>query len=37
MSTWLFDLGNTRLKAARLDAQGGLQEQVAIAHGEGEA
>ena len=37
MSTWLFDLGNTRLKAARLDAQGGLQEQVAIAHGEGDA
>lgn len=32
MSTWLFDLGNTRLKCAPLRADGGLGEVVAIAH-----
>lgn len=32
MSTWLFDLGNTRLKCAPLRDDGGLGEVVAIAH-----
>ncbi len=32
MSTWLFDLGNTRLKCAPLRDDGGLGEAVAIAH-----
>lgn len=32
MSTWLFDLGNTRLKCAPLRADGGLGEVVAMAH-----
>lgn len=32
MSIWLFDLGNTRLKAAELRADGRLGEVVAIAH-----
>ena len=36
MSTWLFDLGNTRVKFARLQ-DGGLGEVVAIAHGDDEA
>lgn len=36
MSTWLFDLGNTRLKCARLQADGGLGETMAIPHGDGE-
>jgi type III pantothenate kinase len=31
--TWLFDLGNTRLKWARFD-DGGLREHGALAHGE---
>ncbi|KAF1711976.1 pantothenate kinase [Pseudoxanthomonas kalamensis DSM 18571] len=34
MSTWLFDLGNTRLKCARLDDAGRLQAVRALAHGE---
>lgn len=32
MHTWLFDLGNTRLKCAPLRDDGGLGEVVAIAH-----
>lgn len=32
MSTWLFDLGNTRLKATELRPDGSLGEVVAIAH-----
>lgn len=32
MSTWLFDLGNTRLKYAPLRSGGGLGEVAAIAH-----
>lgn len=32
MTTWLFDLGNTRLKCAPLRDDGGLGEAVAIAH-----
>lgn len=32
MSTWLFDLGNTRLKCAPLRDDGGIGETVAIAH-----
>ncbi|MGH8074450.1 MAG: type III pantothenate kinase [Lysobacter sp.] len=32
MSRWVFDLGNTRLKAAPLDAQGCVGEVVAITH-----
>jgi len=32
MSTWLFDLGNTRLKCAPLRPDGGLGEVRAIAH-----
>lgn len=32
MSTWLFDLGNTRLKCAPLRSDGGIGEAVAIAH-----
>lgn len=36
MSTWLFDLGNTRLKAAELRSDGSLGEVVAIAHDDGE-
>ena len=32
MSTWLFDLGNTRLKCAQLCPDGGLGEVHAIAH-----
>lgn len=34
MSTWLFDLGNTRLKFATLGAQGSPGQTHAIAHGE---
>ena len=37
MSTWLFDLGNTRLKYALLLANGGIGESVAIAHDDGAA
>ena len=33
MNRWVFDLGNTRLKAAPLDADGRVGEVVAIAHG----
>ena len=33
MSTWVFDLGNTRLKWARVDADGLPGETHAIAHG----
>lgn len=32
MSTWLFDLGNTRLKCAPLLADGGVGETTALAH-----
>jgi len=32
MSTWLFDLGNTRLKCAPLHADGNIGEALAIAH-----
>jgi type III pantothenate kinase len=32
MSRWVFDLGNSRLKCARLDGQGGLAEVVALGH-----
>ena len=32
MSTWLFDLGNTRLKCAPLLGNGGVGDVVAIAH-----
>lgn len=34
MRTWLFDLGNTRLKQAPLDADGGIGQVQASAHGE---
>ncbi len=37
MSTWLFDLGNTRLKCAPLGDDGRLGAVRALAHGEGEA
>lgn len=37
MSTWLFDLGNTRLKFAELQADGLLGATQALAHGDGEA
>lgn len=37
MTTWLFDLGNTRLKCAPLHADGGIGETLAIAHDEGSA
>lgn len=37
MSTWLFDLGNTRLKCAPLGADGRLGAVRALAHDEGEA
>ena len=37
MSTWLFDLGNTRLKGAPLQADGSLGDAIAIPHGEGDA
>ena len=30
---WVFDLGNTRLKCAPLDADGGVGEVIALAHG----
>ena len=33
MSNWLFDLGNSRLKAAPLHDDGSLGEVVALAHG----
>lgn len=36
MATWLFDLGNTRLKCAPLAADGGIGEVVALPHREGE-
>ena len=36
MSIWLFDLGNTRLKCAPLQADGSLGGVVALPHGEGE-
>lgn len=36
MNTWLFDLGNTRLKCAPLHADGGIGETLAIAHVDGE-
>lgn len=32
MSRWVFDLGNTRLKCARLDAAGGLADVIALGH-----
>ena len=32
MSTWLFDLGNTRLKCAPLQSDGSIGETLAIAH-----
>ena len=32
MNTWLFDLGNTRLKCAPLQAHGSIGETLAIAH-----
>ena len=32
MNRWVFDLGNTRLKCARLDAQGGLAKVLALGH-----
>ena len=35
MSTWLFDLGNTRLKCAPLHADGSIGETLAIAHDDG--
>ncbi len=37
MSTWLFDLGNTRLKFAALQADGTPGDTVAIAHGDADA
>ncbi len=37
MSTWLFDLGNTRLKFAESRADGSLGETRAVAHGDGDA
>ncbi len=37
MSTWLFDLGNTRLKFAELRADGSLGETRALAHDAGGA
>lgn len=37
MTTWLFDLGNTRLKCAPLLADGGIGETLAIAHDHGTA
>ena len=37
MSTWLFDLGNTRLKFAALRADGSLGETQALAHVDGDA
>ena len=37
MTTWLFDLGNTRLKCALLHADGSIGETLAIAHDEGNA
>lgn len=36
MSRWLFDLGNTRLKAAPLDARGRVGEVLAFAHDGGQ-
>lgn len=36
MSVWLFDLGNTRLKFAPLDAGGRVGAVTAIAHGDGQ-
>ena len=35
MSTWLFDLGNTRLKCAPLLTDGGIGDRLAIAHDDG--
>jgi len=35
MNTWLFDLGNTRVKCAPLHADGGIGETLAIAHDDG--
>ena len=35
MKTWLFDLGNTRLKCAPLHADGSIGETLAIAHDDG--
>lgn len=37
MSTWLFDLGNTRVKFAALRADGGIGETIALAHGDDDA
>ena len=37
MSRWVFDLGNTRLKGARLGNDGTLLEHFAIAHDDGDA
>ncbi|MBU8975741.1 type III pantothenate kinase [Lysobacter sp. MMG2] len=34
MSAWLFDLGNTRLKCAPLNADGGIGEAIALPHRE---
>lgn len=36
MSSWLFDLGNTRVKFAELRTDGGIGETLAIAHGDGD-
>ena len=36
MEDWLFDLGNTRLKCAPLQADGGPGEVIAVAHGGGD-
>ena len=35
MNTWLFDLGNTRLKCALLEADGNIGETLAITHDDG--
>ena len=35
MNTWLFDLGNTRVKCAPLHADGSIGETLAIAHDDG--
>ena len=35
MSTWVFDLGNTRLKCAQLHVDGSIGETLAMTHGDG--
>lgn len=37
MSTWVFDLGNTRLKCARVREDGALADATAVAHDDGDA